>query len=193
MRPPPIPPQSDWAKHQQLFAVKLRELQTQAAALEEELNRALGSAKSNEEIQKAMKKYHRRMKDLWRDRGGELDESEQTESDDGTNPAPTPVPSRPVIKTIPLFGTNTPTRPRAARKISFDVPHRPEHDPYAVAAAPKKHRHRRRPTNLEDDILVDPFGFTITESTRYDVIEKVTAGVSICSLFSLSVESKVEN
>lgn len=35
-------------------------------------------------------------------------------------------------------------------------------------------------------MFVDPFGFTITENTPYDVIDKVTAGVSICSFFSLS-------
>jgi hypothetical protein len=81
--------------------------------------------------------------------------------------------------------TNTPMP--AARKIAFDVPHGPEQDPPAAAAAPKKRRHRGRPTNPEDNMLVDPFGFTITENTPYDVIDKVTAGVSIVrsSLFLL--------
>ena len=87
--------------------------------------------------------------------------------------------------------TNTPTP--AARKISFDVPHGPEQDPPAAAAAPKKRRQRGRPTNPEDNMLVDPFGFTISEDTRYDVIEKVTAGVSIYSRFSLSFGSRVES
>jgi len=178
MHPPHTRPQSDWVKHQQLFAVKLHDLQTQVAALEEELNRALGSAKNNKEVQKAMKKYFNRMKDLWRDRGGELDK---------TNPAPPPVPSRPMLTTIPLIGTNK--LMRGARRVSFDAPHRPEHDSSAAAAAPRTHSHHRRWTNPEDNRLVDP----VTESTRYGVIGKMTAGVSICSLFSLSVWSKVEN
>src|SRR5258706_10881538 len=80
MRPPPTATQSDWAKHQQLFAVKLREWQTQVATAEEELNKTLDAAKNNEEIEKAMEKYHKRMKDLLRDRGGELDELEQSVS-----------------------------------------------------------------------------------------------------------------
>ncbi len=79
--------------------------------------------------------------------------------------------------------TNTPMLTPPVRKISFDVPHGPEQDPPAVAAAPKKRRQRGRPTNPEDNMFVDPFGFTITEATPYDVIEKVTAGVSICSPF----------
>jgi len=178
MHPPHTRPQSDWVKHQQLFAVKLHELQTQVAALEERLNKALGSAKNNEEIQKAMKKYFNRMKDLWRDRGGELDELEKPDNDDKTNPAPPPVPSRPMLTTIPLIGTNA--LMRGARRVSFDAAHRPAHDPSAAAAAPRTHCHRRRWTNPEDNMLVDP----VTESTRYDVIEKMTAAVGICSLFS---------
>jgi len=159
-RPLPSPPQSDCDKHQQLFAVKLRELQTQVAALEEEFNRALGSAKSNKEIQKAIKKYHNRIKDLWSDSRGELDESD---SDNETNPAPSPVPPRPVrIKPMP-----------AAR----DVSHR--HDSSAAPMG-RRHRHRGRPTDPKDNMLVDPFVFTSIEGTQYDAIEKVTAGVSIC-------------
>ena len=77
---------------------------------------------------------------------------------------------------------NTRTLTPPVRKISFDVPHGPEQDPPAAAAAPKKRR-RGRPTNPEDNMFVDPFGYTITEATPYDVIEKMTAGVSICSPF----------
>jgi len=187
MHPPHTRPQSDWVKHQQLFAVKLHELQTQVAALEERLNKALGSAKNNEEIQRAMKKYFNRMKDLWRDRGGELGELEQPDNDDKSNPAPPPVPSRPMPTTIPLIRTNK--LMWGGRRVSFDAPHRPEHDSSAAAAAPRTHSHHRRWTNPEDNRLVDP----VTESTRYGVIGKMTARVSICSLFSLSVRSKVEN
>lgn len=32
-------------------------------------------------------------------------------------------------------------------------------------------------------MFIDPFGYTITEATPYDVIEKMTAGVSISSPF----------
>ena len=86
------------------------------------------------------------------------------------------------------YSPNTGSRtPGGGRKISFDVPHGPEQDPPAVAAAPKKKRRGRgRPTNPEDNMFVDPFGFTVTENTPYDVIDKLTAGVSICSLFSLT-------
>jgi hypothetical protein len=89
--------------------------------------------------------------------------------------------------------TSARTRRRpAGRKISFDVPHGPEQDPPAAAAAPKK-RHRGRPTNPEDNMLVDPFGFTVAEDTRYDVVEKVAAGVSIVRYFSFLLGSRVEN
>ena len=91
------------------------------------------------------------------------------------------------------YSPNTPARTPALRKISFDVPHGPEQDPPAVAAAPKKRRGRGRPTNPEDNMFVDPFGFTVTENTPYDVIDKVTAGVSICSLFSLTFWARVED
>jgi len=106
-------------------------------------------------------------KDLWRNRRGELNEVEQSDNDDKTSPAPSPVPPRPVrIKPIP-----------AAR----DVPHRHDSPPAAPAAPMKRrHRHRGQPTDPEDNMLVDPFVFTITEGTRYDTIEKVTAGVSNC-------------
>jgi len=87
---PPITTWTDWAKQQPPFAVKLHEWQAQVAAVEGELNRTLGDAKNNEEIEKAMEKYHNRMKDLLRDRGGELDELEQSDNDDETNPAPPP-------------------------------------------------------------------------------------------------------
>ena len=103
-------------------------------------------------------------KDLWRDRRGELNELEQSDNDDETSPAPSPVPPRPVrIKPMP-----------AAR----DVSHR--HDSPAAAPMKRGHRHRGRPTDPEDNMLVDPFVFTITEGTRYDAIEKVTVRVSIC-------------
>ena len=73
-RPLPAPPQSDWAKQQQLIAAKLHGWQTQVAAAEGELNITRHAAKNNEEIQKAMEKYQ---KDLLRDRGGESDEVEK--------------------------------------------------------------------------------------------------------------------
>jgi len=97
MCPPPIMTWSDWAKQQPLFAVKLHEWQAQVAAVEGELNRTLGDAKNNEEIEKAMERYHNRMKDLLRHRGDELDELEQSDNDDETNPAPPPVSSRSVL------------------------------------------------------------------------------------------------
>ena len=84
-RPVSKPAQSDWAKHQQLFTVKLREWQTQVAAAEEELNRDLECAKNNEEIEKVMEKFYNRMRDLLRDRGGELDELEQSDGGDGSD------------------------------------------------------------------------------------------------------------
>ena len=80
---------------------------------------------------------------------------------------------------------STPTGP-TGRKISFDVPHGPEQDPPAAAAAPKKRR-RGRPTNPEDNMFVDPFGFPVAEDTRYDVVEKVAAEVGI-SFFVSRVE-----
>ena len=70
--------------------------------------------------------------------------------------------------------TATPT----GRKISFDVPHGPEQDPPAAAAAPKKRR-RARPTNPDDNLLVDPFGFPVVEDTPYDVVERLAGEVSI--------------
>jgi len=76
-RPPLTPPQSDWAKQQQLIAVKLHEWQTQGAIAEGELNITPPAAENNEEIQKAMEKYHNPLKDLLRDRAGESDEFEQ--------------------------------------------------------------------------------------------------------------------
>jgi hypothetical protein len=79
-RPPFVAAQSDWAKQQALFTVKLHEWQSQVAAAEEELNRTLDATKNDEEVEQAMEKYHKRMKDLWRDRGGELDELEQSVS-----------------------------------------------------------------------------------------------------------------
>lgn len=82
--------------------------------------------------------------------------------------------------------TPTPTGP-TGRKISFDVPHGPEQDPPAAAAAPKKRR-RGRPTNPDDNMLVDPFGFPVAEDTRYDVVEKVTVEVGILFLFGQRVE-----
>ena len=80
MRPPPTATQSDWAKHQRLFAVKLPEWQAQVATAEGELNIALEAAKGNDETEEAMEKYRKRMKDLLRDRGGELDKLEQSVS-----------------------------------------------------------------------------------------------------------------
>lgn len=76
---------------------------------------------------------------------------------------------------------STPTGP-TGRKISFDVPHGPEQDPPAAAAAPKKRR-RGRPTNPDDNMLVDPFGFPVAEDTRYDVIERVAAEVGILFIY----------
>jgi hypothetical protein len=80
VRPSSTAAHSDWAKHQQVFAVKLHEWQSQVAAAEEDLNKALDAAKNNEEIEQVMEKYHNRMRDLLRDRGGELDELEQSVS-----------------------------------------------------------------------------------------------------------------
>ena len=80
LRPPSTAANSDWAKHQQLFAVKLREWQSQVSAAEEDLNRALDAVKNPEEIEQVMEKYHKRMRDLLRDRGSELDELEQSVS-----------------------------------------------------------------------------------------------------------------
>jgi len=101
-RRPPVPTSpimmwTDWAKQQPPFAVKRHEWQTQVAAVEGELGRTLGDAKTNEEIENAMEKYHNRMKDLLRDHGGELDELEQSYNDDETNPAPPPVSPRSVL------------------------------------------------------------------------------------------------
>ena len=59
MRPPPTPPQSDWAKKQQPFVVKRHEWQTQVATGKGVLNRT-PNAKDNEGIQKAMEEYHSR-------------------------------------------------------------------------------------------------------------------------------------
>ena len=64
--------QSDWAKQQPLFAVKLHGWQTQVAVAEGELNINLHAARNNERDT-----YHSQLKDLLRDRGGELDELEQ--------------------------------------------------------------------------------------------------------------------
>lgn len=74
MCPPSIATQTDWTKRQQLFVIKLHEKQTQIAAAEGELKRALHGAKNNQEIERAMEKYHNRMKSLLRDCSGELDE-----------------------------------------------------------------------------------------------------------------------
>jgi len=58
-RPPPNPPQSDWAKKQQPFMVKRHEWQTQVATRKGVLNRT-PNAKDNEESQKAMEEYYSR-------------------------------------------------------------------------------------------------------------------------------------
>ena len=96
-RPPPTPPQSDWAKERQLTAVKLREWHTQ-----------IDAARNNEEIQKAMEKYHSRMGDLSRNHGGGLDKLEQSDNND-MNPSPPALSSRPALTTMPLNTVDPPS------------------------------------------------------------------------------------
>ena len=157
------------------------------------------------------------VKDPWRARGGKLDLLEQSDDDDENPPTLRPVlppltlpPPRPVFPSPrqPVFPLPQPRpvfpsppqpvfplpRPRPVLPLPppqpvfpLPVPYRLERDSPAAAAAPKKRRHRGRPTNPEDNMLVDPFVFTLTEGKRYDVVEKVTARVSICSLFSASL------
>jgi len=113
----------------------------------------------------------------------------RSDSPAGLGPSPSQVHSRGFASSDALLeggnngnsssSSNVSVPTPTGRKISFNVPHGPEQDPPAAAAAPKKRR-RGRPTNPDDNMLVDPFGFPVVEDTRYDVVEKVAAAVSIC-------------
>ena len=74
----------------------------------------------------------------------------------------------------PGLNVNAITATPTGRKVSFDVYHGTEQDQPSIAATPKR-RLRRRPTNPDVNLLVDPFGFPVVEDTRYDVIKRVIA------------------